>query len=387
MKNTQGKVEVKSSSKRAPAKAKPAKQEEVEAKSASNRTLSKARSEKNDEFYTQLTDIEKELKHYKTQLRGKTILCNCDDPFESNFFKYFALNFNSLGLKKLIATSYSKSPIVGKQLPLLEIEGLKPEGKDPYAVEINEVPDHKKRGATDITDVEYLLKRKANTARTLKGDDTYAAGDFRSSECVALLKEADVVVTNPPFSLFREYVAQLVAHEKKFLIVGSQSAITYREIFKLIKDNKLWIGVDNGGTKWFRVPDDYDIQTESRKKVEKGIKYFSMGSIMWFTNMDNHKRHESIPLFKKYSKAEFKKFDNYDAIEVGKVADIPVDYPGAMGVPITFLAKYNPMQFEVLGLAAGNIKGLAGIESNTGKDGPYMNGKLKYGRIFIRRKA
>lgn len=323
-------------------------------KSNNNRTLSKAKSAKNDEFYTQLNDISNELKHYKALLRGKTILCNCDDPFESNFFKYFALNFNNLGLKKLIATSYSKSPIVGKQLPLLDIEGLKPEGKEPYAVEINEVPDHKKKGSTDITDVEYLLKRKANTARHLVGDEDYAAGDFRSAECVALLKEADIVITNPPFSLFREFIAQLVDFDKQFLIIGNQNAITYKEVFALIKDNKLWLGVDNGGTKWFRVPDGYDIQTESRKKVENGIKYFSMGSIMWFTNMDNPKRHESIPLFKKYTKKEYPRYENYDAIEVKKVAEIPVDYDGVMGVPITFMDRYNPDQFEIVGTTESN---------------------------------
>jgi len=323
---------------------------EVEVKSASNRTLSKARSAKNDEFYTQLNDISNELKHYKAQLKGKTILCNCDDPFESNFFKYFALNFNALGLKKLISTSYQKSPIAGEQLPLIEIEGLKTKGLGPYVVEINEVPDIKKRGATDITDVEYLLRKKANTARPLKGDDDYGAGDFRSSECVALLKQADVVITNPPFSLFREYIAQLEKHQKHFLVIGNQNAITYKEVFKFIKEDKVWLGVDNGGTKWFRVPDGYNIQTESRKKVENGIKYFSMGSIMWFTNMDNPKRHQSIPVFQQYSSGKYPTYDNYKAIEVSRVADIPVDFYGVMGVPITFLDKYNPAQFEIVGM-------------------------------------
>jgi hypothetical protein len=370
-----------------PSQAKPSQAKPSQATAPSvNRFLSSAKKAKQDEFYTQLTDISNELKYYKSKLRGKTILCNCDDPFESNFFKYFALNFNTLGLKKLIATSYKKSPIVGGQLPLITIEGLKPEGKDPYAIEINEVPDQNGDGATDLADVEHLLKHNANTARSLKGDETYSGGDFRSRECMELLTQADIVITNPPFSLFREYMAQLITHDKQFLIIGSQSAITYKEVFKLLKNNKVWLGVDNGGTKWFRVPDDYDIQTESRKKVENGIKYFSMGSIMWFTNMDNPKRHEKITLFKKYTPEEYQKYDNYDAIEVSKVADIPVDYEGTMGVPITFFNKYNPDQFEVVGLAAGNIKGLAGIPSKTGKDGPYMNGKLKYGRILIKRK-
>jgi hypothetical protein len=345
-----------------------------------NRVLSKARKAKQDEFYTQLTDISNELRHYRAQLRGKTIFCNCDDPFESNFFKYFALNFNTLGLKKLIATSYKKSPIVGGQLPLLDIEGLKPDGKEPYAIEINEVPDNNGDGATDLSDVEYLLKNHANTARTLMGDDTYNGGDFRSRECVELLNQADIVITNPPFSLFREYVTQLVEHDKKFLIIGNKNAITYKDIFKLIRDNKLWAGVRPfSGGMWFVA--DYMGKYE---KVVDGVKLINVPAI-WLTNMDNPKRHEEIPLYKKYIPAEYPQYDNYDAIEVGKVAEIPVDYTGAMGVPITFLDKYNPKQFEVLGLAAGNIKGLAGIPSKTGKDGPYMNGKLKYGRIFIKR--
>jgi hypothetical protein len=223
--------------------------------------------------------------------------------------------------------------------------------------------------------VEYLLRHNANTAWSLKSDDTYNSGDFRSCECVELLKQADIVITNPPFSLFREYVTHLIAYNKQFLIIGGQNAITYKEIFKLIKENKVWLGVDNGGTKWFRVPDDYDIQTESRKKIENGIKYFSMGSITWFTNMDNPKRHEEIPLFKKYSPSEYPKYDNYDAIEIGKVAEIPVDYGGSMGVPITFLDKHNPEQFEIIKFRKGDDE----------KD-LTVNGKSPYFRILIKRK-
>ena len=358
---------------------------------AGNRTLSKAKKAKQDEFYTQLGDISNELKHYKAQLAGKTILCNCDDPYESNFFKYFALNFNAIGLKKLIATTYVPSPIVGAQLPLLDIEGLKPEGREPYAIEIDKVPDHKSRGVTDITDVEYLLKHDANTAWTLKGDDEYSGGDFRSRECVELLKKADIVITNPPFSLFREYVAQLVEHGKKFLIIGSRNAVHYREIFKLIKENKVWLGVDNGGTKWFRVPDDYDIQTESRKKIEGGVKYFSMGTIMWFTNMDNPKRHEKLPLYKKYSPTEYPTYDNYDAIEVARFAEIPVDYDGAMGVPDTFLDRYNPDQFEIVGIPFGDLGKEIGVTRNhRGRTDIAMtvDGRTRspYSRIIIKRK-
>ena len=315
------------------------------------------------------------MRHYKSHLHGKTILCNCDDPFESNFFKYFALNFNTLGIHKLIATSYVRSPIVGRQLPLFQIEGLKPEGKDPYAIIINEVPDQNADGAIDISDVEYLLKHNANTVIQLKGDAEYCGGDFRSKECVDLLKQSDIVITNPPFSLFREFINLLVDNEKQFLIVGNQNAITYKEVFKLIKANKVWLGVDNGGTKWFRVPDDYDIQTESRKKIENGIKYFSMGSIMWFTNMDNPKRHEEIALYKKYSANEYPFYDNYDAIEVSRVAEIPVDWNGVMGVPITFLDKYNPWQFEIVKFRKGDDDNDLSIQ-----------GKTPFFRILIKRR-
>jgi len=247
---------------------------------SSNKNLHRANLAKKDEFYTQLVDIEKELKRYKDQFFNKVVYCNCDDPFESNFFKYFAANFNTLQLKKLITTSYVRSPIVGGQLPLFEMEGLKPEGKEPFKIEINEVKDLNSDGAVSLTDVELLLKRDANVSKQLKGN-----GDFRSKECIKLFKEADIVVTNPPFSLFRDYVVQLVEHNKKFLILGDQNAITYKEIFKLIKENKLWLGYDNGGTKWFRVPMNYDIPTESRKKIVNGIKFFSMGRILWFTNL------------------------------------------------------------------------------------------------------
>jgi len=232
-----------------------------------------------------------------------------------------------------------------------------------------------------LTDVEYLLRNRKNVLTRLKGD-----GDFRSQECIALMKQADVVITNPPFSLFREYVMQLDEYGKRFLIIGDQNAITYKEIFKLIKDNKIWLGIDNGGTKWFQVPSHYRIQTQARMKIENGVQFFSKGSIVWFTNLDHAKRHEELILYKRYTPKEYPKYDNYDAIEVSKVVEIPMDYDGVMGVPITFLDKYNPNQFEIVGLIAGNIKGLAGIPSKIGKDGPYIDGKLKYGRVLITRK-
>lgn len=339
-----------------------------------NRALSNARRVKQDEFYTQLGDISNELKHYKAQLRGKTILCNCDDPFESNFFKYFALNFNTLGLKSLIATSYKKSPIVGADLPLFSIEGLKPEGKEPYAIEINEVSDLNGDGATDLADVEYLLKHNANTSRSLNGDSIFNAGDFRSRECVELLKQADIVITNPPFSLFREYVEQLFAHDKQFLIIGSKNAITYKEIFKLIKVNKLWLG--NGfanGNAFFSTPKDYAREFAAGVYDEKTglVKFRNVG---WFTNMDNPKRHEFIPLYKKYTPDDYPTYNNYNAIEVGKVAEIPADYPGAMGVPITFLDKYNPVQFEIV----GSSRELGKPMSKIAEKGSYVQGGPRF---------
>jgi len=341
--------------------------------------LNSARIAKNDEFYTQMSDIDAELRHYKELFRGKVIFCNCDDPYESNFFKFFALGFNYLGLKKLIATCYAGSPIANTELSLFDHEPVEDKTtRAPHKIEIVEVEDYNGDTAVDLADVEYLLRNHKNVLTRLKGD-----GDFRSQECIEFLKQVDIVVTNPPFSLFREYVTQLDEYKKQFLIIGDINAITYKEIFKLIKDNKVWLGFDNGGTKWFQVPLHYNIQTPTRIKIENGIKYFSKGSIVWFTNLDHKKRHEELTLYKSYNAKEYPNYDNYEAVDVSKVAEIPVDYDGVMGVPITFVDKYNPKQFEIVGLIAGNIKGLAGIPSKTGKDGPYIDGKLKYGRVLI----
>ena len=340
-----------------------------------NATLHAAARVPKDEFYTQLTDIEKELRHYREQFRDKVVYCNCDDPYESNFFKYFSANFNALGLKKLIATSYVKSPIVGGQLPLLDIEGLKPEGKEPYRIIINKAEDLNSDGAIDMADVRQLLTSDGNVAKTLDGD-----GDFRSQECIELLKQADIIVTNPPFSLFREYVAQLIEYDKKFLILGDQNAITYKEIFACIQSDRLWLGYDNNGTKWFQVPNDYDIQTEARIKIENGVKYFSMGRILWFTNLDTARRHDQLILYKKYTPEAYPKYDNYDAINVNKYADIPMDYDGVMGVPITFVDKYNPDQFEIIGIDRY-------VESNPNYGKRFtIGGKETYARILIKNK-
>lgn len=330
-----------------------------------NTNLHKASAAKKDEFYTQLVDIEKELKHYKEQFRGKVVYCNCDDPFESNFFKYFASNFNALGLKKIITTSYVKSPIVGGQLPLFEVEGLKPSGKEPFKIEIKEVPDTDGDGAINIDDVKHLLKHDKNIATPLCGN-----GDFRSDECIELLKQADIVVTNPPFSLFREYVAQLVEYDKKFLIIGNLNAVTYKEVFKLVKKNKLWLGYNNGA-KTYLVPNSYE-QNNIFVGAD-GKKYAKMGNTGWHTNLDIKKRHESLTLYKKYTPEEYPTYDNYNAIEVSKVVEIPMDYNGIIGIPVTFLDKYNPKQFEILGITDRDPDNNYRTKMYTREDSPKYN--------------
>ena len=318
---------------------------------SANQALSNARSAKQDEFYTQLVDIENELRHYRAQLRGKTVLCNCDDPYESNFFRYFALNFNALGLKKLIATSYAKSTIAGDYLPLIDMAGLKPEGKEPYAIEIGEVPDANGDGAIDLADVEWLLRNDGNTSRTLKGDSEYGPGDFRSAECVEYLKQADVVVTNPPFSLFREYMLKLIESKKHFLIIGNVNSVTTKEIFPLFRNNVVWFGESiRSGDREFRVPAHYPLEAAGFRVDGSGSKFIRVKGVRWFTNMDNPKRHEEIPLYKTYSASEYPKFDNFEAIEVSKTAEIPLDFADVMGVPLTFLDRYNPAQFSIVGI-------------------------------------
>ncbi len=318
---------------------------------AGNSNLHDSAKNKQDEFYTQLSLIENELKHYKPYFAGKTVLCNCDDPYESNFFKYFAMNFNSLGLKKLIATCYATSPIMYTQLTLFGEElviGKEQDKRNPYKVEITEVTDENDDGRVDLADVEHLLRNRKNALTLLKGD-----GDFRSDECVELIKEADIVVTNPPFSLFREYIGQLEEYHKQFIIIGNMNAITYKEIFPLIAQNRLWLGY-NCGHFWFMVPDSYEVKKTDFKVDENGQKWRRMGNICWFTNVDIEKRHENMTLFRNYTPEEYPKYDNYDAINVDRTVDIPCDYYGVMGVPITFLSQYNPDQFEIVAFRKGN---------------------------------
>lgn len=346
-----------------------------------NRNLNAAKRAKKDEFYTQLADIERELHHYWPHFRGKTVLCNCDDPYESNFFKYFALRFNQLGLRRLLCTCYNGSPVRGTEL-LLHFDGEADEPKrQAYMVDIHAVPDLNGDGAVDLTDVRLLLENDRNALRLLQ------TGDFRSAECVALLREADVVVTNPPFSLFREYVGQLMDYGKKFLIVAPQNAITYKEIFPLIKENRIWLGFKSGDMA-FKVPADSEPRTTRYWVDEGGQKWRSLGNICWFTNLDHTKRHEELDLVCRYNPDDYPKYDNYDAIEVSKVVDIPCDYDGAMGVPITFLDKYNPEQFEVVGVTESEGKGFSnGLwHTDSGVAQAIVNGKKKYKRVFIRNK-
>ena len=306
---------------------------------AGNSNLNKAKDAKKDEFYTQLTDIEKELRHYRKHFAGKTVLCNCDDPFELNFFKYFALNFNRLGLKKLIATCYDGSPITGTQLSLFDDE----DGggrRTPYKAVVTSVRDATGNGGVEMEDVAELFKLGENTIEMIEG-----SGDFRSPECLGLLEEADIVVTNPPFSLFREFIATLVEHKKGFIVIGSQNAIKYKEIFPLLKDNKMWLGYGFPGNVAFFESPYKDTATSSQHQEGK----IRVSGVIWFTNLDIKKRHEEMILVKRYKPEDYPRYVNFDAIEVAKVADIPCDYDGLMGVPITFMDKFNPEQFELVG--------------------------------------
>ena len=305
--------------------------------------MDKAKKEKADEFYTQLSDIENEMRYYKEQFKGKIIFCNCDDPYESNFFKYFALNFNHLGLKKLIATCYDSSPVAFTQLSLFNCgKSIPNKNRRAYKIEITEVSDFNADGAVDLSDVRYLLQNKDNTLTLLNGD-----GDFRSHECVELLKQSDIVVTNPPFSLFREYVVQIIENGKDFILIGNTNALTYKEIFKLFKENKIRTGNTNFNVgMYFFVPDDY----QKFHKIVDGKKMVRVSTSCWFTSLPVKKHNEYLTCYKRYSPEEYPQYENYDAINIDKYTEIPYDYDGCMGVPITFLDKYNPEQFEIVAL-------------------------------------
>jgi len=320
---------------------------------AKNGLLNKAKSSKNDEFYTQLTDIEKELRHYKEYFREKIIYCNCDDPRVSNFFKYFYLNFEHFGLKRLITTCYKNQEI-----------DLFSQNNSEKAVWIEY------EGGGDIQRFDNIKVKE------LKGD-----GDFRSEECIEILKTCDIVVTNPPFSLFREYVSQLMKYEKKFIIIGHQNAITYKDIFQHILNNKLWLGCSiHSGDREFQVPSKYVLHSPSKRIDEKGNQFVRVSGVRWFSNLDYKERHENILLWKKYSPEEYPFYDDYNAINVNKTADIPLDYFESMGVPITFLDKYNPDQFEIIGLDRY-------VEDNPRHGRRFtINGKETYARIIIMRK-
>ena len=373
---------------------------------AEKRDLAAAKLDKKDEFYTQLTDIEKEMRYYRKHFQDKTVLCNCDDPFESNFFKYFVLNFNRLGLKKLIATCYATSPVMGSQLQYrvgkdgqmsfsFGDDPVADENtKHPYKAIVTKVYDKTGDGGVDMLDVAELFKTGENELAELKGD-----GDFRSEECLELLYEADIVVTNPPFSLFREYVSTLIDNNKQFIIIGNVNAIAYKEIFPLLKDDKMWIGASiHSGDRAFYVPDDYPMKASGCGIDEDGRRFIRVKGVRWYTNLDMKLRHDELILVKKYNPEEYPKYENFDAIEVSKTADIPCDYPGVMGVPITFMDKYCPDQFKIIGLGITDLGKSIGVgdydrkyKTPASRDGTLYyvkdgKGVVPYARVLIQNK-
>lgn len=379
-----------------------------------NKNLANAKKVKNDEFYTQYSDIQKEVEAYleynSNVFKNKVVYCNCDDPFESNFFKYFANKFKAYRLKKLITTSYIGSPIVQTQLfPEIFESGQKKlthDRKDRKAlkIEITDIPDLSGDGITNLDDVKLLLEHNHNVCSVLNGDGKYPPGDFRSRECVELLKQSDIVVTNPPFSLFREYIKQLVEYDKKFLIIGNLNAITYKEVFPLLKENKVWLGNNykvNAGAMFFEIPENIanleQVREIKTNKNGKKVYITRVQGVRWFTNLDHGRRHQPIPLMteaeviKFVTKKPFEKYDNYNAIEVSLVKNIPSDYKGVMGVPMSIFDKYSPDQFEILGSDYNVKEGLLPDIVNSrwkGKlDRGYLNNKRLYTRVFIRHKT
>lgn len=332
----------------------------------SNTDLNKAGRDKKDEFYTQLTDIEKEMRYYIPHFKNKTIFCNCDDPEESNFWKYFELNFDRLGIKRLIATHYE-----------------------------SDKPSYKLELIGDINGDGKTTKHDVIKTRLVQN------GDFRSPECIEILKEADLIITNPPFSLFREYLSQLIEYEKKFIIIGNMNALHYKEVFPLIKNNKIWLGASiTSGDREFRVPDSYPITAAGFRIDSDGTKYIRIKGVRWYTNLDYEKRHEDMILYKSYSPDLYPKYENFDAIEVGSLADIPSDYYECMGVPDTFLQFYNPDQFEIVGLGSGLLGQSIGVGDIKPEHKKQMRGhsakgdlyyikdglpKVPYSRVIVRR--
>jgi hypothetical protein len=309
---------------------------------ANNKGMAKAKDKKNDEFYTVYSEIQSEINHYEKHFVGKTVFCNCDDPYESNFFQFFARNFNYLKLKRLICTCFSGSSIAYTQLSLFDNNDEQATNKFGYVIDIKEVPMANGRGVTD-EDINSLLKSKKRGVKKLEGN-----GDFRSKECIEYLEQSDIVVTNPPFSLFKEYIAQLVEYDKRFLVISNIQTIKYKEIFPLILNNQLWAGYSFNKTMEFIMPNSYELK--GKAFVDKlGRKHGFVPGICWLTNLDIDKRHENIILHKRYNPQIYKKYDNYDAIEIKNVSDIPKDYSGHMGVPISFMEKYNPNQFDLIG--------------------------------------
>lgn len=369
-----------------------------------SKNLRKAKKAKEDEFYTEWSEIEKEINAYieydKNVFKGKTILLPADDPFESNFFKYFAVHFNDYGLNRLIATSYDSSPIVNQQLSLFGDNESEDITRRAYKIEISHIEDFDKDGVFNIEDVEkFLLAEKLklnnyNDSKVLSylhGDKNFVPGDFRSEEVTELRDRADIIVTNPPFSLFREFVKWINPDKRKFLIIGNNNAVTYKEIFPLIKQNNIWLGVNNGDMA-FKVPDSYPPRKTRFWIDNTGQKWRSMGNIDWFTNLDHGRRHQPLSLMTmsdniKYSKhkdiqnKKYDKYDNYNAIEVSHVDAIPSDYLGVMGVPITFLNKYNPDQFEIIGLDRYTVPKSMLVEGRLA-----VQGKTKYARVLIKAK-
>jgi len=319
---------------------------------AKNKNLQEAKTNKKDEFYTQLSDIERELKYYKIHFKDKVVYCNCDDPRVSNFFHFFSYNFEKLGLKKLIATCYKNQDM-----------DLFSQNNSEQAIYLEYTGD---KNGNNVPDTNEIGIKK------LKGD-----GDFRSKECIELLEQADVVVTNPPFSLFREYVSQLIEYNKNFVIVGHQNAIKYKEIFPLIRDNKLWLGYGFKGGAGHFINEHYEDYATATDRKEGMIR---VSGVHWFTNLEINKRHEDLILYKKYTPEEYPKFENFDAINVDVTKDIPMDYDGFMGVPITFMDKYNPDQFEIIGVGIANLGLEMGIQ-------PYKPEHKKYRKEVQKRGA